>query len=122
MDTIFADTNSIIKLLEGNEIIDEILSNKIIFISEMTEMEMLCKFDLTKAQRKLIREMLDDCVIVPFNAAIKHKAIQIRLTTRMKLIDSIIVASAVEMKAKLVTSDLKFESAKNIVELILVQA
>lgn len=104
MDAVFADTNALIRLLGGDTMVAELTDNKLVFISEMTEMEMLCKPNINKEQRRIIRSLLDDCVIVPFSPEIKQKAIKIRLSTRLKLVDAIVGATAINMGFNLITN------------------
>lgn len=119
MDAVFADTNALIRLLGGDTMVAELTDNKLVFISEMTEMEMLCKPNINKEQRRIIRSLLDDCVIVPFSPEIKQKAIKIRLSTRLKLVDAIVGATAINMGFNLITNDLAFSSLDNLLNVIL---
>ncbi|AYQ34048.1 PIN domain-containing protein [Runella sp. SP2] len=119
MDAVFADTNALIRLLGGDTMVAELTDNKLVFISEMTEMEMLCKPNINKEQRRIIRSLLDDCVIVPFSPEIKQKAIKIRLSTRLKLVDAIVGATAINMGFNLITNDLAFASLDNLLNVIL---
>ncbi|HAK75737.1 MAG TPA: VapC toxin family PIN domain ribonuclease [Runella sp.] len=119
MDAVFADTNALIRLLGGDTMVAELTDNKLVFISEMTEMEMLCKPNINKEQRRIIRSLLDDCVIVPFSPEIKQKAIKIRLSTRLKLVDAIVGATAINMGFNLITNDLAFASLDNLINVIL---
>lgn len=119
MDAVFADTNALIRLLGGDTMVAELTDNKLVFISEMTEMEMLCKPNINKEQRRIIRSLVDDCVIVPFSPEIKQKAIKIRLSTRLKLVDAIVGATAINMGFNLITNDLAFSSLDNLLNVIL---
>lgn len=119
MDAVFADTNALIRLLGGDTMVAELTDNKLVFISEMTEMEMLCKPNINKEQRRIIRSLLDDCVIVPFSPEIKQKAIKIRLSTRLKLVDAIVGATAINMGFNLITNNLAFSSLDNLLNVIL---
>ena len=120
IEAIFADTNALIKLLGGDIIVAELLNGKTVFISEMTEMELLCKPNASKEDKKAIQILLEDCVIIPFNQEIKHRAIKIRLSTRMKLIDSIVGASAVNVGLSIVTNDGDFTRLSNEIDIILI--
>ena len=104
----------------GDIIVAELLNGKTVFISEMTEMELLCKPNASKEDKKAIQILLEDCVIIPFNQEIKHRAIKIRLSTRMKLIDSIVGASAVNVGLSIVTNDGDFTRLSNEIDIILI--
>ena len=106
---LFVDTNGLIHLLEGDELVIALLSDKAVYISTITEMEMQCKPNQPAADRKLIKSLLLDCIIIELDSRVKAQAIQIRQTTRMKLMDSIIAASALVTGLPLVTGDAAFE-------------
>lgn len=117
-DYIFFDTNTLIRLFEGDELVREILGNKSICISVITEMEIQCKSNITSIERNLIRDFLEECTIFGLNEQIKKLAIKTRLSTSLKLMDSIIVASAQWIDLPLLTGDNKFKSA-SMVDVIL---
>jgi predicted nucleic acid-binding protein len=103
MESIFVDTNGLVDLLNGNVVVAGLTNGKVVYISEMTEMEMLCKPNQTKEQKQIINDILGYCTIVSFSREIKQKAIKIRLTTRMKLIVSIIAATAAGLDIPIIT-------------------
>ena len=108
-NSLFVDTNGLIRLLEGDELVIALLSDKAVYISTITKMEMQCKPNQPAADRKLIKSLLLDCIIIELDSRVKAQAIQIRQTTRMKLMDSIIAASALVTGLPLVTGDAAFE-------------
>lgn len=109
---LFCDTNTLIRLLEGDTLVGTLLANKRIYISVITEMEMQCKPNIKTDERATIRELLSYCVIVDLTDAIKSRAIKVRLSTRLKLMDAIVGASAIESGLALVTGDEKFSSLR----------
>lgn len=109
MNNLLLDTNILIYLLNGNLQLREILDDKNWFISFVTEMEMKMKPGLTKHEHELIDIILDECVIVEMNHEIKLKAIKCALDYKLKLADSIILATALNMKMSLVTADAVFK-------------
>ena len=110
--TILLDTNALINFLNGENLEINLVQGRRITISEITEMEIQCKPDLKSSERKLLKEFLSECIIINLNAEIKQLAVKVRLSPRMKLMDSIIAASAQWANLVLVTSDDKFESVK----------
>lgn len=119
MESIFADTNALIRLLGGDILVAELTDGKTVFISEMTEMELLCKPNQTKEQKQIIARVLADCIIVPFSPEIKRQAIKVRLTTRLRLIDAIIAATAMMLEMTILTNDEGFRSLKNMADVLL---
>jgi predicted nucleic acid-binding protein len=112
--TILLDTNALINFLSGELLETDIVDGRRITISEITEMEIQCNPELNSSERILLKEFLGECIIIRLNEEIKDLAIKIRLSTRMKLMDSIIAASAQWTKLILVTGDEKFDSVKSI--------
>jgi predicted nucleic acid-binding protein len=112
--TILLDTNALINFLSGELLETDIVDGRRITISEITEMEIQCNPALNSPERILLKEFLGECIIIRLNEEIKDLAIKIRLSTRMKLMDSIIAASAQWSKLVLVRGDEKFDSVKSI--------
>lgn len=75
-------------------------------------MEMQCKPHITAAERTLIRNFLGHFDVVELVPAVQERAVNIRLTTRLKLTDAIVGASAIQAGLPLITGDEKFESLK----------
>lgn len=119
MESILADTNALIRLLGGDTLVAEIIDGKIVFISEMTEMELLCKPNQTKEQKYVIAKLLSDCIIVSFSPEIKQQAIKVRLSTRLKLVDAIVAATAMMLEVAILTNDEAFGSLKNMADVLL---
>ena len=105
--SLFADTNALIRLLEGDELVTTLLADQLVYVSVVTEMQ--CKPNQPIEERKLVKALLNDCVIIELSPQVKTEAIQIRWSTRMKLMDSIVAASARVVDLPLVTGDNAFE-------------
>ena len=118
-DRLFVDTNVLIRLFEDDGAVIALTDNRVIYISVVTEMEMQCKLHQTVEQANLIREMLDDCIIVGLSDSVKKRAIKICRETRLKLLDAIVAASAVELALPLLTADDKMGSVKQTTVLVL---
>ncbi|CCH53700.1 hypothetical protein BN8_02815 [Fibrisoma limi BUZ 3] len=119
MERILADTNALGYLQQNHPTVVALLDGKQVFISELTEIELLCNPNLSKEERNLTQKLLDDCYIIPLNEQIKKIAIRIRLSTRMKLIDAIVTATGVWLDIPILTHDNGFERAKNVATIIL---
>ena len=104
---IFVDTNICIYLLNGDEVIGDMLNNRNLFISIITEME-LCTFQGYSAI-EIIKTFLDSITIINIDEGIKESAIKIRTESKLKLPDSIIAASAITNDMPLITADKDFK-------------
>ncbi len=103
------DTNILIYLQKGVEGIDVLLDEKDVFVSFITEMEMLSYSGLSDEDIRRTEKLLDDCFIIELNSDIKAKAIGLRRAYNIKLPDAIVAATALFFKIPLITSDKKFE-------------
>ena len=107
------DTNSLIYALNGSVQIP----SYDYMVSIITEMELLSYSKLSKKDEDVIIEMLSNFQTVTLTNTIKESTIKIRKQYNLKLPDSIIVATAIEKRAILVTSDkqlLKLDCVKAI--------
>jgi predicted nucleic acid-binding protein len=86
------DTNCFIYLLNRNPALIQFLKSKWAY-SYITEIELLCKKDLTGEEDFLIREMLNTCFKVNHNQAISELTIQIRRDYNLKIPDAIVAAT-----------------------------
>jgi predicted nucleic acid-binding protein len=116
---ILLDTNSLGYFLNEEPLELSIVGSKKIVISEITEMEIQCDKKLKKEERRLLKTFLDGITIVRLNDTIRNTAVKIRLTTSMKLMDSIIAATSQFLSLPMVTSDDKFDSVKSTTVILL---
>ena len=101
MNRYLLDTNTIIYAL--NQGIK--LPNGRYFISIITEIELLSYAHLTKNDEETLKRLLSQFESIELTNSVKEKTITIRKDAKLKLPDSIIVASALDNDAILVTSD-----------------
>jgi len=105
---LFLDTNIILYLLNGDETLAELLNQKQLYISVITELELLAYKEITIREEKVIEEFLAQCKIININSKIKLETIRIRKLFNTKLPDSIIIATALYLDLPLITSDIEF--------------
>ena len=115
---LFLDTNIILYLLNGDETLAELLNQKQLYISVITELELLAYKGITAKEEKVIKEFVSQCKVININNNIKLETIRVRKTYKTKLPDSIIIASALYLDLPMITSDVEF---KKVEELALVQ-
>ena len=113
MNSLLLDTNILIYMLEGNRAVRELVEDSNWHISFITEMELLMKPDITPKETQSIRALLAECRIIEMNQAIKEQAIQNTRDFRLKLADSIILASAQTIGIPLLTADVEFRKVDN---------
>lgn len=108
-DKLFLDTNVAIYFLSGDDTLGSFFQGRTLFVSFVTELELLSYHRLNDEAEKQIYDFLFDCKLVELNTEIKRNTIQIRKQHRLKLPDSIIAASATYLGIPLITSDSDME-------------
>ena len=107
---IFVDTNILIYFLKGEEEVIEMIGDKNVAISFITELELLSFPELTKESEQIIIDLLKNCTIIELNRKIKDLTIEIRKKTRLRIPDSIVAASAYYMNLPLLNADKQMRS------------
>lgn len=111
---ILVDTNILLYLLKGSNTLEEILQGKQIFISFITELELIGFKDISESKEKLIKSLLEDCIVFSLNNEVKLQYVAIRKKYNLKLADAIIAASAISMNIPLISADKQFTSVKEL--------
>jgi len=112
--SLLCDTNILLYLLSGDKTVTELLNQKKIFISVITEIELLTFKKLATSEKKLIEALLSECTIIGLSEEIKKKTIEIRLFNKLKIPDAIIAATADYLKTPLVSADKQFKQLEDI--------
>ena len=107
-DNVLVDTNIVIYGVGGNYKIRSLLEGKTLFISVITEMELLGNPFKTEREKYLIRDFISNCFSLNIDSEIKEKTIAIRKKLRIRLPDAIIAATSIVHKLPLITVDRDF--------------
>ena len=102
-----ADTNCFIYLLDGNPLLLPFAAENWAF-SYITEIELLSKKGISKAEDSLLRDMLDTCYKVNHSQNLTELVIELKRNNNIKLPDAIIAASAKMLNLPLITADKDF--------------
>lgn len=103
------DSNIILYLLNGDKTLADFLNEKELFISIITEMELLSFSEISSKQQKQIQNFIDECKVVNVESEIKSVTIQLRKKFKTKLPDSIIAATSLYLNIPLITADNGFK-------------
>jgi hypothetical protein len=109
---ILLDTNIILYLIDGNHSVYEYIYNKNVYISFITEIELLSYFN--EYQDQIIKELLDEVTIVDINEIIKKETIILRRNNKLKLPDSIILATSKFLDTPILTADKKLKNIEDL--------
>lgn len=105
---LFIDTNIVLYLLNGEKTIAQLLDGKSIYISFVTELELLGYKNLDDEQKSIIENFLSDITIIDIDAQIKSIVISLKNKYAIKLPDAIIAATALKQNLTLLTADKGF--------------
>jgi len=104
-NSVLLDTNIILYLLSGDKILSDLLYNKKLYISFVTQLELLGYQGITIDEQNHIEEFLKDCIIIDINNQIKREVIMLKREEKVKLPDSIILGTSKYLGMPVITSD-----------------
>lgn len=107
--SLLIDTNIALYLLNGDKSISEILDNRNIYVSFITELELLGYPYIENEDISIIGEFLKNCIIVDLNQMIKKITISIKQQYKIKLPDAIIAATSYYLNIPLLSADKVFD-------------
>jgi predicted nucleic acid-binding protein len=113
-NNILLDTNTVLYFLSGDETISDFIKEKKIFISIITEMELLSYSKITSKELKIISGFISEITVININNDIKETAIKIRRSSKLKLPDSIIAASSIFLQIPLITADKEIKNVEGL--------
>ena len=108
------DTNAVLYILNGDKVLAELLNGEKLYVSIITEMELLSYRDITAKEKQQIKNFLAGFIIVQIDDEIKDQTIEIKISTHLKLPDSIIAATAIILDIPFVTSDKQFRTVNDL--------
>lgn len=111
---ILVDTNVVIYFFNNQHNVVEFLRGKEVYLSSITEIELLSFPKLTENETAVIKNFLNDCTIVELTSRVKIQTVEIRKTHKLKLPDSIVAATSNFLKIPLFTSDKDFTRIQSI--------
>jgi predicted nucleic acid-binding protein len=116
-NNILVDTNIILYLLSGDQTVADFLNKKHVFVSFITELELLGYVGIEPDERAIVEGLLADCSIIDINSEIKKSVIELRKSHKIKLPDAIIAATALSLNIPFMSADkqLKKLSELNII-------
>jgi predicted nucleic acid-binding protein len=94
---LFLDTNIIIYFLSGDNTLTELLNGKTIYISVISKLELLSYTGLSADEHQKVEKFISECTTIDLNTEIQIETVTIRKKYKLKLPDSIIVASALSL-------------------------
>ena len=104
------DTNILIAYLRDDEdVVRELTTwkseNAVLFLSVITEIELLSLPNLTEQEIKIIRNFIREFTVVPLDSNLAFIASEIRRKTNLKIADAIVTGTSRITQSILVTRD-----------------
>lgn len=105
-------------LLSGDQTLADILRFSRLYVSFVTQLELLSFHGIEATEKEQIAKFLKQCVVVDINENIKEIVIDLRSKYKIKLPDSIVVSTSLYLGIPIITSDKSLFKIKeaNIVE------
>ena len=108
-EKILLDTNIALYFLGGDATLAAVIDQKEVFLSVISEMEMLGYPSINNDEIDRIKTFIGDCSVLELTTAVKEKAIFIRRQYNLKLPDAIIAATAIQANIPFISSDAIFK-------------
>lgn len=102
------DANIILYLLSGDKTIADFLQDKQVYLSVVTELELIGYPEITDAESGEINNFLEDCTVIEINDEIKTIYSRLRKQYRLKLGDAVAAATALYFDLPFITADKAF--------------
>ena len=112
-NSVVLDTTIVLYLLNGDQILSKLLYRKKLYLSFISQLELLGYKGISAKQQLQVSKFIQECVVIDINEEIKTEAIQIRKQTKLKLPDTIVLATARFLSLPLITSDQDFKEIKS---------
>ncbi|MGZ3952735.1 MAG: type II toxin-antitoxin system VapC family toxin [Flavisolibacter sp.] len=108
------DTNIILYILSGNKTLANYLHRKNLYVSVISEIELLGFKGLTSVEEKNIKAFLSEFRVIYIDDTIKNETVSLRKQYGIKIPDCIIAATAISLNIPLITADKQFKKINNL--------
>jgi predicted nucleic acid-binding protein len=112
-NSILLDINIVLYLLNGDKTLADLLYKQKLYLSFINQFELLGFKSIIEHQQREINKFIKDCIVIDINEEIKNGVIEIRKTSKLRLPDSILLATARFLSIPVITSDIDFKSSKS---------
>ena len=118
-NSIVADTSLLVNFFNGVDISKKVMEGRHIWVSCITEIELLSYSALSDREERIIRSFLSECSIIDLHPPLREIAIKIRKSQKLKTPDAIIAATSNYLGFPLVTMDSDFKEVPHLDVIIL---
>jgi len=107
-NSLLLDTNIALYLLDGDQTLADILNGRDVYLSFISELELLGYHELKEDDFPRIQDFIGDCIIIDLNQSIKRITIELKRTQKIKLPEAIIAATSMYLNIPLLSADKGF--------------
>jgi predicted nucleic acid-binding protein len=118
-NNIVADTSLLVNFFNGLEIARKVMKGQQIWISCITEIELLSYSGLSDQEEQIIKSFIGESSLIDLHEGIRRLSIEFRKEQGLRVPDAIIAATSAYLDFPLVTMDGDFEKVKNLEVIIL---
>lgn len=108
-NNLLLDTNIILYYLDGDDTLEPLLVDNNLYVSVISEMELLEYPSFDKQELSAVQNFLAFCIVEGISDKIKKQAIYLRREIRLKLPDAIIMATSLAMDIPIISADNDFK-------------
>lgn len=108
-NNLLLDTNIILYYLDGDDTLEPLLVDNKLYVSVISEMELLGYPSFDKQELSAVQNFLAFCIVEGISDKIKKQAIYLRREIRLKLPDAIIMATSLAMDIPIISADNDFK-------------
>ena len=113
-NNVLLDTNTILYFLSGDQTVADFIKDKKLFISIISELELLSYKNITTRDYKAITSFIKEIHVENISQEIKEETIRIRKSTNLKLPDCIIAATSIVLETPIFSADKELRNVKNL--------
>jgi predicted nucleic acid-binding protein len=113
-DNLLIDTNIVIYGLQGFKPVNQLLEQRKISLSFISEIELYSWPNLNEGDTHLIKDFIDTCQIIEYSSQLKKRVIEVRKKFKLKMADAFIAATALQYDLPLVSADAIFNKVNEI--------
>jgi len=117
-NSLLLDSNIVLYLLNGEKTLIPLLEGKQLYLSFITQIELLSYHEISSAEVETIDSFIQECIVNDMTSSLKELTIKLRKKYRIKLPDAIIAATSLYLNSPLVTADAGFKKLDDDIDII----
>ena len=118
-NNIVADTSLLVNFFNGLDIARKVMEGQQIWISSITEIELLSYSELDNREEKIIAAFVNECSLIDLHEGVRRLAIKFRKEYGLKVPDAIIAATSAYLDFPLITMDSDFKRISRLETVVL---